>query len=79
MKIFGFEIRRAENETFVLFNGKIRRWDLVLANEEDYPHWKNHPQIVTRLLDNGEMEVDNFIRVNQKSYKKIFLVFCNES
>jgi hypothetical protein len=75
MKIFGLEIRKVENTTYVLSSGKIRIGDVVLADEKDYPHWKNHPQIVTCLFGNGDLGVDDCIRVNRKSYKKILFVF----
>ena len=74
MKIFGIEIRKVEDTIYVLSSGKIRSGDVVLADEKDYPHWKNHPQMVTCLFGD-DLGVDNCIRVSRKSYKKILFIF----
>lgn len=75
MKIFGLEIRKEEETTYVLSSRKIRVGDFVLPNPEDYPHWHNYPQEVTLLCKNGDLGLRGCIRVPGKSFKKVVFVF----
>lgn len=75
MKIFGLEIRKEEETTYVLSSRKIRVGDFVLPNPEDYPHWHNCPQEVTLLCKNGDLGLRGCIRVPGKSFKKVVFVF----